>query len=498
MPNPFTQVRVRYAPSPTGFLHIGNLRTALFNWLFAKKHGGTFVLRIEDTDRARFVEGGIENICRSLKATGVIPDEGIWLDDEDKIIERGAFAPYLQSKRREKHLAYAEKLIAEDKAYYCFCSSERLEELRKSQELMKQPTMYDGKCRTLDKDEAAQRATAGESHVIRLKLPKEGTIKINDLIRGEIEFQWKLIDDQVIVKSDGYPTYHLAAMCDDHDMEISHVIRGEEWLSSLPKHVFIYQALGWEPPQYAHLPLLLNPDRSKLSKRQGDVAVEDYLNKGYLPAALINFIALLGWNPSGEREIYTPEELAGEFELEKVNKGGAVFNLEKLDWLNEHYLKSLSQDEYLALTLSFIQSRSDDQNFCRRAVLLVRDRVHLPSQVAELTDFLFVDTQDYSSVSLTWKNQDKEQAVERLEAVKDLIGAWNDSYFEIGNGRLKIESAIKQLIADQTWGNGDTLWPVRVALSGLEKSPGPFELIETYGKEYSLKRLEEAIDFLNK
>lgn len=496
MSNPFSRVRVRYAPSPTGFLHIGGLRTALYNWLFAKKHGGTFVLRIEDTDRSRFVEGGIENICRSLKATGVVPEEGIWLDEAGKMVERGDFGPYLQSKRREKHLAYAEELIANDKAYYCFCTPERLEELRKSQELMKQPTMYDGKCRHLDKAEAAERVTQGQAHVIRLKLPREGTIKIKDLIRGEIEFKWQLIDDQVIVKSDGFPTYHLAAMCDDHDMQISHIIRGEEWLSSLPKHVFIYQAFGWETPEFAHLPLLLNPDRSKLSKRQGDVAVEDYLQKGYLPEALINFIALLGWNPSGEREIYTPNELAEEFELEKVNKAGAIFNLEKLDWLNEHYLKSLPEERYLALTLPFVQKKTDDPELARRAALLVRDRIKLPAQVTELTGFLLADQLDYSKVNLTWKNQDKQQAQERLLEVKNLIAGWSAEYFAVGTGRQKIEVALKNLIAEKGWGNGDTLWPVRVALSGLEKSPSPFELVETLGKERSLARLEQAIDKL--
>src|SRR5688572_2000458 len=275
-------VRVRFAPSPTGFLHIGGLRSALYNWLFARHHGGTFILRVEDTDRSRFVEGAIEGLQRALEACDLKPDEG----------------PYIQSENREKHLQYAYELIEKDAAYYCFCTAERLDEVRKQQQLLKQPVMYDRHCRSLSKLEAENRAAVGDEHVIRLKVPTEGVSKMHDMIRGDVEIPWAQVDDQVLIKSDGYPTYHLAATCDDHDMEISHVIRGEEWLSSLPKHLFIFETMGWKAPEYAHLPLLLNADRSKLSKRQGDVAVEDYLAKGYLPEALVNFVALLGWNPT--------------------------------------------------------------------------------------------------------------------------------------------------------------------------------------------------------
>lgn len=489
-------VRVRFAPSPTGFLHIGGLRTALYNELLARKTGGTFVLRIEDTDRTRFVEGGIENICRSLKACGVVPDEGVWLDDKGQVTERGDFGPYIQSGRRDRHMAYAIRLMDMDKAYYCFCDAKRLEELRQTQQAAHQPTMYDGKCRSLTRAEAEKRIADGEKYVIRLKLPKQGKATAHDEIHGDISIGWDLVDDQVIVKSDGYPTYHLANTCDDHDMGITHVIRGDEWIASLPKHIFIYEAFGWSPPKFAHLPLLLNPDRSKLSKRQGDVAVEDYLKKGYLPEALLNFVALLGWNPTGDREIYRHEELAEMFDLAKINKAGAVFNTEKLDWLNEHYLRAMKDEDYLAMVHPFIQDKTDDHRFADRVLLLVRDRVTLPSQVADLTASFFKEELDYAKASLTWKTQAKDEARERLIGVQTLLKDIDEDSFSQNQARVEHEKRIKDFIVQKGWGNGDTLWPLRVALSGEEKSPSPWELLEVLGKERSLKRLDAAIHHL--
>lgn len=490
-----SQTRVRFAPSPTGFLHIGGLRTALYNELLARRDQGTFILRIEDTDQARFVEGGIENICRSLQACSVVPTEGVWLDEKGKIIERGELGPYIQSARKDRHLAYAQQLLEMGKAYYCFCSSERLEELRKTQQLEGKITKYDGKCRAIAPEEAKKRVADGENHVIRLKIPQQGKIIVWDLIRDDIEFEWAVIDDQVIIKTDGFPTYHMAAVCDDHDMRITHVIRGEEWLSSTPKHLFIYEAFGWTPPKFAHLPLLLNADRTKLSKRQGDVAVEDYLKKGYVPEALLNFVALLGWNPTSDREIYTHEELGQLFDLAKVNKAGAVFNTEKLDWLNEHYLRSMSEEQYLSLVSPFINDLTDDHSFADRCLLLVRDRVKLPSDVVTLTSFFFQKTFDFSQAKLTWKTQTVEEATERLSAVKELIDSLPDTAFNRG-GKTTLESEIKNLIASKGWGNGDTLWPLRVALSGQEKSPTPFDLLEAYGKNRSTERLDHAIGAL--
>ena len=328
MPTPATPARVRFAPSPTGYLHIGGLRTALYNWFLARKTGGTFLLRIEDTDRTRLVDDAAVKMVQALTRCGLAPDEGVKLGVDGTLVEEGPYAPYIQSKRREKHLAYAYDLIERDAAYYCFCTPETLDEMRALQTAAKQPLMYDRRCRALSKEVAENRAAVGDACTIRLKIPLEGTCVFHDKIRGRIEVPWAQLDDQVLIKSDGYPTYHLAAIADDHDMAITHVIRAEEWISSTPKHLFLAQAMGWDVPEYAHVPLLLNPDRSKLSKRQGDVAAEDYLAKGYLPEALLNFVALLGWNPTSDREIFTKEELAALFALEKVNKAGAVFSIE--------------------------------------------------------------------------------------------------------------------------------------------------------------------------
>jgi nondiscriminating glutamyl-tRNA synthetase len=487
------KTRVRFAPSPTGFLHIGNLRTAVYNELIARHDGGDFILRVEDTDQTRFVEGAIESLCRSLKVCGIEPNEGVWIDAKGNLTERGNFGPYLQSKRKDGHRVYAEKLLEMDKAYYCFCTEQRLEELRKEQQLTGQPTMYDGKCRSVPHAEAKKRMEGGETHVIRLKLPENGKVTFLDMVRDDIEFDWSVIDDQIIIKSDGFPTYHLASTCDDHDMEITHVIRGEDWVSSTPKHLFIYNAFGWDVPKFAHLPLLLNADRTKLSKRQGDVATEDYLNKGYIPEALLNFVALLGWNPTADQEIFTHNDLIAAFDLAKVNKAGAVFNREKLDWFNQQYLRSMPEDRYLNLTLPFIEEKTDDHQFADRCLRLVRDRVTLPSDVTELTSFFFAKEFDFSKAKLTWKTQTAEDAIERLTAVKDLLAGLDDTSFA---SRVILEEKIKALIAERGWGNGDTLWPLRVALSGSEKSPSPFELLETYGKKRSLERLDTALSSL--
>ncbi len=484
-------VRVRFAPSPTGFLHIGGLRTAFYNWLMARRHGGTFLLRVEDTDRARLVEGAIENLTRSLAAVGVQPDEGFrW--EVGRLVESGPHAPYLQSERRERHRQYALELIEKGHAYYCFCTKERLEKMAEEQRLLKQATMYDRACRRLTKEEAAARVVAGETHVIRLAVPTEGTIVMHDVIRGRIEYPWVQIDDPVLMKSDGYPTYHLAAICDDHDMQITHVIRGEEWLSSLPKHLFLFQAMGWEAPQYAHLPLLLNADRSKLSKRQGDVAVEDYLTKGYLPEALLNFVALLGWNPTGDREVYTPDELATLFDLEKVNKAGAVFNVEKLDWLNSVYLKQMTDGEYLAVCRPWMEGVHADASFVDRACLLVRERLVKLVDLKELTAFLFPDALAYESSLLCWKEQSPASAREKLFVLREFLNERPEDQF----GKGDVERDVRALIAEKGWQNGEALWPLRVALSGLKQSPGPFELLEAYGKARALARIDAAIQKL--
>lgn len=490
---PSTKIRVRFAPSPTGFLHIGGLRTALYNELFARHEHGDFILRIEDTDTARTVEGGVENICRSLNAVGIIPHEGVWLDDENNLIERGDHGPYMQSKRKKRHHDYADELIRMGKAYPCFCSEDRLRDVREKQKAENRPTGYDGACRDVDPSESRKRMANGMPHVIRLRFPERGSVAVRDLLRGKTAFDWSVLDDQVIIKSDGMPTYHLANTCDDHDMKISHVLRGEEWLPSTPKHLFIYDAFGWEPPVFIHLPLILNPDKSKLSKRQGDVAVEDYVAKGYLPDALLNFVALLGWNPTGDREIYSHEELASLFNATKINKAGAVFDVRKLNWMNGQYIKALPADEYLRMAVPYLEGADDDAAFVARAALLVRERLETLAGVREAAAFLFKAGYDFTDAPLAWKSQTAESAKERLEAVREALVGMSEE--EAANADV-IEARIMELITERGWGNGDTLWPMRVALSGLKQSPGPFELAATYGKTRAVGRITQALEYL--
>ena len=327
---PTKKIKTRFAPSPTGYLHVGGLRTALYCYLFARKEGGSFVLRIEDTDQERFVEGATESLINTLKWVGLEHDEG----------------PHTQSERTDLYIEHAEKLLESGHAYHCFCSKDRLTELREKQESAKQATMYDRKCGEIPLEEARKRVAAGEPHVIRQKIPYEN-LKFKDLIRGNVQFDGKNVDDQVLVKSDGFPTYHLANVVDDHLMEITHVIRGEEWLPSTPKHIFLYKAFGWEVPEFAHIPLLLNKDRSKLSKRQGHVAVEDYIKEGYLKEAILNFVVFLGWHPGAgdENELYTLKELEKAFSIDRVHKSGAIFDIEKLDWYNWLWQKKLFNEE---------------------------------------------------------------------------------------------------------------------------------------------------------
>ncbi|HDR04113.1 MAG TPA: glutamate--tRNA ligase [Candidatus Marinimicrobia bacterium] len=338
---------VRFAPSPTGWLHVGGLRTALYNYLFARQSGGKFILRIEDTDKTRYVPGAVDKLIESLKQMGINYDAGPGKNDD--------FGPYIQSERLPLYHKEAQRLLENAKAYRCFCSSERLEALRSQQIARGEAPGYDGKCRSISPAESNTLADK-EPFVIRLKTPLSGEISFKDIIRGNITVEYSKIDDQVLMKSDGYPTYHLANVVDDHYMEVSHVIRGEEWLPSLPKHLLLYQYLGWNPPLFAHLPLLLNSDRSKLSKRQGDVAVEDYLLNGYLPEALNNYLALLGWNPGTDEEFFSMAQLIELFSLERVNKSGAVFDPVKLKWMNSRYIQQLSPEKITKIVEPFIKN----------------------------------------------------------------------------------------------------------------------------------------------
>lgn len=503
-------IRVRFAPSPTGFLHIGGLRTALYNELFALKNGGKLILRIEDTDQTRLVAGAVENLLRTLAWAGIETDEGPFLEASGAVGQRGEFGPYIQSQRLGIYREHAEKLLASGQAYRCYCTADCLDEMKKAQAASGRPIMYDKRCCRLTAEEAAAKDRDNAPHVIRLRVPATGTTEFDDAIRGRVKFANTTVDDQVLVKSDGFPTYHLANVVDDHLMGITHVIRGEEWLPSTPKHVLLYQAFGWQAPVFAHLPLLLNPDRSKLSKRQGDVAVEDYRRQGYLPEAIVNFIALLGWNPSGSREIYEKRELAAEFALEKVNKAGAVFNREKLDWLNREYIKKLPPAELSELALPFfveagLVRRAGDRIVCGageesaegvldKALSLERQRAARLADLPEASEFYFIDELRYDINILPWKKSTPETARDRLKGLSDfLTGLPDEAFAEAGS----LEKAVLEFVSDKGWSNADSLWPMRVALTGRAASPSPFEVAWAIGKAKTLKRLERAITALS-
>ena len=390
-----SEVRVRFAPSPTGFVHIGSLRTALYNYLFAKKMGGKYILRIEDTDRTRLVDGAIENMLNAMKWAGVNHDEGVMLDENGNIVQKGEYGPYIQSERLDIYKKYIQELLDTGKAYYCFCTKERLDEVREKQKAAGETPRYDGHCRDLTKEEVEAKIAAGEPYVIRLKLPENHVIKFTDLVRGETEFNTNDLDDQVLIKTDGFPTYHFAVVVDDHLMKITHVIRGEEWVSSTPKHVYLYEAFGWEAPKFVHLPNILNKEKKKLSKRQGDVAVEDFKKKGYLPEGLVNYIALVGWSPEENKEIFSMEELEQAFSIERVSKSGGVFDTEKLNWVNQHYMKDGDDDVLTKLAIPFIveagyvtaEEAEEKYDFLKSIVSVLKEKLHY---VQEITDHISI------------------------------------------------------------------------------------------------------------
>ncbi len=474
------QVRVRFAPSPTGYLHIGGLRTALYNFLFAKHNDGKFILRIEDTDQSRKVEGAVDNLIETLKWAGVVYDEG---PDRD-----GGFGPYIQSQRLDLYHQYAKKLISSDKAYYCFCTSERLDEVRKKQMALKQSPSYDRHCRDLSPAETEKRAAAGERHVVRMKIPLDGEMTFEDVIRGNVTIAHKILDDQVLIKSDGYPTYHLAVVVDDHLMGITHIIRGEEWLSSVPKHILLYRYFGWEIPVYVHLPLLLNPDKSKLSKRQGDVAVEDYRAKGYLKEAIINFIAFLGWNPGDEREVFFMDQLIKEFSLERVSKSGAVFNVEKLNWLNQQHIKLKSNEDLAQLIDPHLKLKgwtNIDEQYLFKVIGLMKERLIFPQDLADSSAYFFQDPESFDEAG--FKKNWEPESCERLKLFAGRIEALHEY------SHASIESELRQLSEELNIKPSKLIHPVRLALSGKTIGPGLFEMMEILGKATVVRRLIYAV-----
>lgn len=455
-------------------------------------------MRIEDTDQKRFVEGALESLLRSLYWAGLVPDEGVAFDDKQNIIQKGdCGGSFKQSERLEIYHKHVDELLEKGNAYYCFCTEERLEEMRRFQELNKLPTGYDGFCRELNLLEAKKRVASGEKYVIRMKMPKEGSTVFTDLVRGEVTFQNALIDDQVLIKADGFPTYHLAVVVDDHYMNITHIIRGEEWLSSVPKHLQLYKYFGWEVPQMAHIPLILNPDKSKLSKRQGDVAVEDYVHKGYLKEAIINFIALLGWNPGTEQEMYSLDELIRDFDLANVGKSGAIFNLQKLDWFNKEYLKKLDLVELVNVARPFLMSdtliktalESGDYDDKMVEILsLERERVTTLAELPEAIKFVF-ELPSYDKLLLVWKKSSADELKKLLPELLEVLSTISVQDWK----KEKLEIKIGEWIKENEYSVGSVMWPLRVALSGQEKSPGPFEIAAVLGKDQVLKRVNTAL-----
>ncbi|MFH1831691.1 MAG: glutamate--tRNA ligase [bacterium] len=480
------EIRTRFAPSPTGYVHVGGLRTALYSYLYAKKHTGSFLLRIEDTDKTREVPGSLENIIKALNWAGITFDEGPGKNEK--------YGPYIQSERLDLYKKHAEQLVAAGHAYYCFCSSERLATVREQQTAAKMPPAYDKHCRHLTPEQVQQKLAENPTHVIRMKIPTEGQVTFTDLIRGPVTFNFKVVDDQVILKSDGFPTYHLAAVIDDHFMKITHVIRGEEWLSSTPKHLLLYKYFGWQAPEFAHLPLLLNPDKSKLSKRQGDVAVEDYRDKGYLKDALVNFVALLGWNP-GEgttREIFSLEELIQEFSLEHVGKSGSVFNLEKLNWLNQQYIHYKTTDQELLALLKplFIEQNwvNFSDNFFLKVINLIKDRAII------LPDFVVHGRVCFECpTEFDAKMREKGWLLETPAIMAELAQ-------KLSQAPVLDLATIEQILRAHAESNqlslGKLMLPLRLALTGVAQGPSMFHLIEVLDKEETVLRINNAITAL--
>lgn len=479
-----TDVRVRFAPSPTGYLHVGGLRTALYNYAFAKANNGKFILRIEDTDQNRYVEGAVENLINTLEWAGLIYDEG-----PEK---GGEFGPYFQSERLDIYKKYADELIAKGKAYYAFDTPERLQQLREEQMEQKLQPKYDKFALSLSKEEVQAKLDAGEPYVIRLNVEPGPKVVINDIVRGRVEFDRDVIDDQILIKSDGFPTYHLANVVDDHLMGITHVIRGEEWLSSTHKHVLMYEYLGWDLPQFAHLPLLLNSDRSKLSKRQGDVAVESYRDKGYLPEALNNFVALLGWSFSDNTEFFSMQQFIDNFTLEKVHKAGAIFNIEKLNWLNAEHLRSRSSDEILVLLRSEIKKSryiNDDlsDDYLKLIIEAMRERVSFAFEYLEKSPYFFEEVTSYDEevISKRWKPETPQHMLALADAYERM---------ENPGDKHDYEAVLRTTAESLGVGAGKLIHPVRVATSGMGTGPGVFDLLFILGKEKVVERIRKAVE----
>ena len=479
-------VKTRFAPSPTGRMHVGNLRTALYAYLIAKHEGGKFMLRIEDTDQERFMEGALDIIYRTLAKTGLVHDEG---PDKD-----GGVGPYVQSERQAQglYMKYAKKLIEQGDAYYCFCDKERLESL-KTEVAGKEITVYDKHCLHLSKEEIEANLAAGKPYVIRINMPTEGTTTFHDELYGDITVENNELDDMILIKSDGYPTYNFANVIDDHLMGITHVVRGNEYLSSAPKYNRLYEAFGWEIPKYIHCPLITNEDHQKLSKRCGHSSYEDLLDQGFLTEAIVNFVALLGWSPSSANEIFSLEELVKEFDYHRISKSPAVFDMVKLRWMNGEYMKKMDDDKFYEMALPYLKEVITRDLDFHKIAAMVKTRIEVFPDIKDQVDF-FEKVPEYETSMYVHKKMktNEETSLQVLREVQPLLEAQedfsNDALFEMLSAYAK----------EHGYKVGYVMWPIRTALSGKQMTPaGATEILEVLGKEESLVRIQAAIDKLN-
>ncbi len=485
-------VRVRYAPSPTGLQHIGGIRTALFNYFFARAQGGKFILRIEDTDQERTTDESLEDLFAALEWLGIDWDEGPR--------RGGSYGPYIQSERVELHRKYAEQLVADGKAYRCYCTPERLDDLRKEQERTKSKEKgYDRHCRNLSKTERDELEQSGQPSVIRLKVPEEGKTAFDDILMGTITRKNRDINpDPVLLKSDGFPTYHLANVIDDHLMGITHIMRAQEWIPSGPLHILLYEAFGWTPPLYCHLPMVMGKDGQKLSKRHGSTAVRDFRRDGYLPEALINYVSLLGWSYDDKTEFFTREELENVFSLEKINKAPGVFDYKKLEWFNGNYIRMKKPEELKELLIPYLiedgavaQPPTAGQDALLDSLMpLVQERLKKLSDISEMTRFLFTDIPVPESADLIPKKSDAVKTIELLNTAAALLDAKWDEGIDV------LEEAFRETSEELGIGLGALLMPVRAAATGSRISPPLFESLRLLGKERTLERIQLAAEKL--
>jgi len=486
-------VRVRYAPSPTGLQHIGGVRTALFNYFFARSMGGKFILRVEDTDRERFNEESLKDLYDTLEWLGIDWDEGP--------LKGGPYGPYVQSERSELYRKYADKLIDEGRAYHCFCTSERLNDLREVQKIEKKSYGYDRHCRDLSNEERAKKKGEGLKSVIRLKIPLEGKTSFDDLLLGTVTRKNKDISpDPVLMKSDGFPTYHLANVVDDHLMEITHILRAQEWIPSGAMHILLYKAFGWEPPAYCHLPMVMGKDGQKLSKRHGSTSVIDFRKRGYLPEALINYVTMVGWSYDDSRDFFTKEELEKLFSLEKINKAPGVFDYKKLEWFNGQYIRKKSETELIKEVIPYLKKDgiiSEDvtdreMKIIQNMMSLMTERLHFMSDISELSGFLFKDIGEYTLQDVIPKKMDYKETIKVMESARELVEGFetrsdeeNEELFRKKSEEVKVKL-------------GSMLMPLRVAISGSKVSPPIFGSLRLLGVEKALERIDHVIELLRK